>query len=687
MQTNPFPSDALDYKPDSPSLPGKNARVQALLLLDAKGTIVNWNSEALRLFGFAPEEILGRSASFLNAPEETAMGIPEKESASALEKGRGGGEGTYRGRDGATFRGSSVVYPLLRVDGQSSGFVKLIWDSRDEQDASEAFLASARKVESVLDNLKDHAIFMIDSEGIISSWNLGSESVFGFKNEEVLGKSFSTIFTPEDVQAGIPERELETARTKGKAEDERWHQRKDGTRFWASGAVIPLAGDTAHSRFIKVVRDATDRKRAEDADRMESIGRLAGGVAHDYNNILTSIIGYCELAEASTPEDSPQKKWLSEALASAHRAEAVTQNLLAFSRKQMISPERTNPNTIIRNLHSRLRSTLGGRIQVVIHLDPDVEDVLLDRFQIEQVLMNLALNAKEAMPEGGIVTLSTLSAKATTKAVGAASVAGTASGASAASALNIASASNVCEILPGPSGAKAEAEARDFVALTFKDNGKGMDAETAAHAFDPFFSTKAQTTGSVGLGLSTAYGVIQQSGGTITLSSLPGAGTEFEIHLPVISEGVSDPHRAAEPPVQFPIVRNGKESQGRGAILLVEDEGAVRRLLAEVLRKSGFQVLEAKDGEEGLTVFNARPQGVDIVVSDVVMPRLGGLAMARRILYRQPDVPILFMSGYSEDPFTALNMPGSKCLFLHKPFSVKSLLAKVEEAVLSMQGA
>jgi PAS domain S-box-containing protein len=547
-------------------------------------------------------------------------------------------------------------------------------------------LASQRNVEFVLENLKDLAIFLIDSEGIICSWNRGSERVFGFQDAEVIGKSFSTIFTPEDVLAGIPMRELTTAKSEGKAEDERWHQRKDGSRFWASGAVEPVAGENGEQQFIKVVRDATDRKRAEDADRMESIGRLAGGMAHDYNNMLTSILGYGELLASSTPMEAFQQVWLDEIVTAAGRAAALTQDLLAFSRRQMITPKPMNLNDTVRKLQGRLRMILGERVQLFIRLDPDLENALLDRERIEQVLLNLALNAREAMPEGGVVDIGTRSAKAIAKAGINASVAEAATAASSANALNAASAASGREILPGPSGEAAEPEARDYITLVFKDNGKGMDAETAAHAFDPFFSTKPKSTGSVGLGLSTGYGIIQQSGGTISLTSVLGGGTEIEIHLPVFRETdlPSGPEAHSAPPV--PGFAPGGESKRKKTVLLVEDEIAVRKLAYHVLRNSGFEVLEAKDGEEGLAIYHAQSLAIDMIVTDVVMPKLGGLAMAQKILSRHPEAHILFMSGYSEDPISSLTMPHVNCAFLHKPFTVADLLRKIDASIRSQPG-
>lgn len=554
-------------------------------------------------------------------------------------------------------------------------------EARLRRGSGDTFPASPRDVGLVLENLKDHAIFLVDSEGMIRSWNHGSERVFGFKDAEVLGKPFATIFTPEDVKAGIPERELGTARSEGKAEDERWHQRKDGSRFWASGAVVPVTEAEGEKVFIKVVRDATDRKRAEDSDRMESIGRLAGGMAHDYNNMLTSILGYGELLASSIPNEGFQQVWLAEILTAANRAATLTQDLLAFSRRQMIAPKPLNLNDTVRKLQGRMQMILGGRVQVFTRLDPDLEDALLDQDQIEQVLLNLALNAREAMPGGGVVDITTRSAKATAKAAGNASIAGTATALSRGKALNAASAANDREILPGPSGENPEPEDRDYVTLIFQDNGKGMDAETAAHAFDPFFSTKPKTSGSVGLGLSTGYGIIQQSGGTITLKSVLGTGTEFEIHLPVHSEKALPHGPGPEPEAQVPESPGSGAGEEKQTILLVEDEIAVRKLASHVLQGKGFEVLEAKDGEEGLALFYAHAGAIEMVVTDVMMPKMNGLAMARVILTRNPGARILFMSGYSEDPIGSLGMPHGNCAFLHKPFSVGNLMQKIEDAL------
>jgi PAS domain S-box-containing protein len=676
----PYPVSGL---PDAFSLLMESIQDYAIIVMDLSGTVLEWNIGAARMFGYEPAEILGKDSRLLFPSEENEAGAMERELEGARSKGRGGGECWNLRKDGAKFWGSCAVYALSRQGGDPVGFVKIMRDAGAQRESADALSESERRMDFVLENLKDHAIFLINHDGLITSWNKGTERVFGYRPEDVLGRPFATIFTPEDTLAGVPDRELIVARSVGKSEDERWHQRKDGSRFWASGAVLPVHGGREKSDFIKILRDATDRKRSEDADRMESIGRLAGGAAHDYNNMLTSIIGYCELLIASAPGDERDQRWLGEILTSANRAANLTRDLLSFSRKQMIAPEKASLNDIIVKMAALLRTTLGGQIQLVMVLDPDLEQALLDKGQFEQVLLNLALNAREAMPDGGEVSIATVSAAATLRATATATPAGAATAASESIALEAASAAILGDTVDGkgqgPASQASEPGSTPYVTLIFKDNGKGMDAETAAHAFDPFFSTKSRASGSVGLGLSTGYGIIQQSGGTISLSSVPGKGTEFDIRFPVFigTEAEAAPAGPSHP------VNSGsgkRQSQRKESILLVEDETAVRSLVSEILVRHGFRILEAKDGEEGVEIFASEGDRIDLILSDVLMPKMGGLAMARRIHGMRPDVPIVFMSGYSENAASALD-GDRQSIFLQKPFSVSNLISILDEAL------
>jgi PAS domain S-box-containing protein len=672
--------------PDAFPLLMESIQDYAIIVMDLSGIVLDWNTGAARMFGYDRAEMPGKDAKILLSQEGKDGGVMERELDGALSNSRGGEESWYLRKDGSRFWGSSAVYALSRHGGDPVGFVKIMRDAGAQRESADALSESERRMDFVLENLKDHAIFLINHEGLITSWNKGTERVFGYHAEDMLGRPFASIFTPEDALAGIPDRELIVARSAGKAEDERWHQRKDGSRFWASGAVLPVNGNREKSDFIKILRDATDRKRSEDADRMESIGRLAGGAAHDYNNMLTSIIGYCELMIASTSGDEREQRWLGEILTSANRAANLTRDLLSFSRKQMIAPERISLNDIILKMSGLLRTTLGGQVQLNLVLDPQLEQALLDKGQIEQVLLNLALNAREAMPDGGEVTLTTVSAGATGRALAAASAAAskdTATGESlplgAASAAIQEHVQGGKVAFPGSDAVVLEPGSTPFVTLIFKDNGKGMDAETAAHAFDPFFSTKSKATGSVGLGLSTTYGIIQQSGGTISLASVPGTGTEFEIRFPVFNKAEANPLESGAMQPSVPVSPTREETR-KECILVVEDEAAVRNLVSEILGKKGFRILEAKDGEEGLALFTTRGSHIDLVLSDVLMPKLGGVAMARRIHEIRSDVPIVFMSGYSENAASALDKE-RRGPFLQKPFSIANLISLLDKAL------
>jgi PAS domain S-box-containing protein len=644
MTGNPHDSLSKPGLPDAFASLMRSIDEYAIIIMDKQGVILDWNSGATLIFGYTREEVQGKNAAFLSIPEDIDKGIPQLELKSTLSSGKGDEERFYLRKDGTRYWGSGVMYPLLRENGEAIGLVKIIRDVSSLREARDALLESETKYEFILENLKDHAIFLINAEGLIISWNKGTERVFGHTEAEAMGQPFSKIFTEEDVKAGIPGQELIIALTKGKAEDERWHLRKDGSRFWASGAVVPIKGDKQTGRFIKVLRDATERKRAEDADRMDSMGRLAGGVAHDFNNLLTSILGYCELLSDDGTAAAAKREWLDEVLKAANRAAALTRDLLTFTSKQVMTPRAVDINEIIRKMDGLLRMTLGEDIEFSTSLDPKLEKAHLDKNQFQQVLLNLTLNAKEAMPRGGKVNLATANVNA------------------------------------GPGEVGTRGETSPYVSVVLKDTGKGMDVETAAHVFEPFFSTKPKAVGSVGLGLSTTYGIIQQSGGTIAVTSVPDSGTEFEIHLPVLREETmgnlagTAPGRVESPPI-------AKAEAAKETILLVEDETAVRKLAAEVLRRSGYSILEAADGAEGLLVFEQHGHAIGLVITDVLMPNLGGMGLARRIRSLSPNTPILFMSGYSEDDLANQGLEDGMGMFLQKPFTISGFLKKVQEAV------
>ncbi|GEM_PF-3730957 len=384
----------------------KNIVDYALILLDGNGRVTEWNPGAEKIFGYAANDILGRDLSMLYSPEDIADKFAEREILSVGSGVRLPIERWHVRKDGTRFWGSGVLYPLKDESGESHGFVK----------------------------------------------------------------AFSSIFTQDDIHAGIPGKELQVAQANGKAEDERWHQRKDGGLFWASGAVMPLTDDQGETyAFLKIMRDATERKRSEEDQKMRSIGRLAGGISHDFNNLLTTINGFCHLLKEDDSLGDQAREWVEEIHPAGERAASVTSQILAFSSRQILAPKASQLNEILGSLEVQLNRTIGIHIKLKIVLDRQLQKVLVDPVQIELALVNLALNAREAMPHGGEIRVE-------------------------------ASMVEIGDSLPSE---QFNLGAGTYAQLLFRDTGKGMSPEVKARIFEPFFSTKKQGTKSAGLGLVT----------------------------------------------------------------------------------------------------------------------------------------------------------------------------------------
>ena len=390
-------------------------------------------------------------------------------------------------------------------------------------------------------------------------------------------------------------------------------------------------------------REMADRQAAEaargaleeqlrHAQKMEAIGRLSGGIAHDFNNLLTAIRGYSELLLRALA-DSPLRGDVEEIFNAAERAATLTGQLLAFSRRQILSPEIIVLNQRVMDMSRMLNRLIGEHIAIDLHLATDLWSVRADAAQLEQVLVNLALNARDAMPEGGRLAIETANREVT------------------------ASRARALEIAPGP-----------FVELVVRDTGAGIPPEVQGRIFEPFFTTKPKGAGT-GLGLSMVYGFVRQSGGTVSVQSAPGQGSSFSLLLP----------RTDDTTVPPPTPRTlAAPRQGTGTILIAEDERALRRLSATVLRQAGYQTIEASDGQQALDLFTVHSRSIVMVVTDVVMPRMGGIELARRLRAARPGLPLLFVTGYVEQSET-LHEQGTPVLL--KPFSPDALLRSVAAAV------
>ena len=434
------------------------------------------------------------------------------------------------------------------------------------------------------------------------------------------------------------------------------HQRSDGTVYPVeiSSRKIEFEGNEC---ILSVVRDITERKQAEaekarleaqinQAQKLESVGRLAGGVAHDLNNLLTPVLGYSEMLLDETSPESPQKRPLKEIENAAYRARNLVRQLLAFSRKQLLEFQSIQLNDFLTDFRQFLERTLRKNIAIYLELAPNLPSIEGDRTQLEQVIINLAINAQDAMPDGGQLTIETDRVE-----------------------LDESYASTHQGVTPGP-----------YVMIAVSDTGCGMDAETRENLFEPFFTTKEVDKGT-GLGLATVYGIVKQHGGNIWAYSEPGLGSVFKIYLPV-SENPAEHTRAetAESPASV------SNPQGSETILLVEDHPQVKDLARVTLEKRGYTVLAAENGGQALSMLKTHEGALDLLLTDVVMPEMDGKELFEKVSGIYPNVRVIYMSGYSENVIAHHGVIDEGVNFIQKPFSIKTLSAKVRE-VLDKPGA
>jgi signal transduction histidine kinase len=415
----------------------------------------------------------------------------------------------------------------------------------------------------------------------------------------------------------------------------------EGADLWFDSTLTPLTEDTA----LWTARDATERKQAESSlrereeqligsQRMESVGRLAGGIAHDFNNLLTVIMGFGELLQEQVDDGNPARQYIDEIVKAGERAEALTRQLLAFSRRQVLAPAILDLNMVVSDLHSMLAPLIGEDVELTTVLALNLGRVRADQSQLQQVVVNLAANARDAMPNGGTLTIETANVD-----------------------LDGTFAQRHPPMQPGA-----------YVLLAVSDTGVGMNEDTQAHLFEPFFTTKERGRGT-GLGLSTVYGIVKQSGGYIWVESAPREGTTFSIYLPRLD----DPATPAPPPVPSAV------PAGTETILLVEDEDQVRVFVEGVLRATGYTVLAAARPEQALTLADRHGGTIHLLLTDLVMPGLSGREVAERVTTMRPTVKTLYMSGYTDDVAVRHGVAGSA--YIAKPFTPAALAEKVRSVL------
>ena len=610
----------------------------AIYMLDPAGRVVSWNPGARRFKGYRAQEIVGQHFSRFYTDEDRAKNLPGRALETAVREGRFENEGWRVRQDGTRFWAHVIIDPIFAPDGGVLGFAKVTRDLTERKAAAESLRRSEEQFRLLVQGVTDYAIYMLDPNGRVSSWNSGAERIKGYRPEEIIGSHFSRFYTEEDQANGLPAEALRQAREHGRFERESWRVRKDGSRFLAHVVIDAIKDDDGEViGFAKITRDVTERVETQRAlaearesllqsQKLDAIGQLTGGVAHDFNNLLMAILGSLDLLRKRMPDDPKARALLENAVQGAERGAVLTQRMLAFARKQELALEAVDVPTLVRGMAELLQRSVGPMIQLDFRFAKDLPPVRTDANQLETALLNLVVNARDAMPAGGEIVI------------------------------------EASERHFGPEAGEA---AGDYVCLTVTDEGEGMDAATLSRAREPFFTTKGVGKGT-GLGLSMAYGLAEQSGGRLDLSSKPGEGTQVRLLLPRSHEPVSARGPvAAEPPPGRPL-----------RVLAVDDDALVLVNVAAMLEDLGHAVTTASSAKEALRSLAEQP--VDVVITDYAMPRRTGLELSHDIAARWPGLAVIITSGYAELPPDAdFALPR-----LAKPYSQADLARALHAATL-----
>ena len=596
---------------------------------DGEPRVIYSNGAAAEISGYSGAELAGGPWTLCTGrePEDPdlrplveALGQRENAAARLRLRRKGGGE----------YWAELMLRPIVRQ--QQTLWILRLRDITGQRNAEQKLEESEKRYRLFFEN-HVRPVWVYDSLTLrFLEVNRAAIETYGYAREEFLAMSLFDIRPAEDVP--LLKEHLAQKRA-GEDLASIWrHRRKDGSVLFVEVHSYDLEVNGQPARLAEII-DVSVRRSLEEqllqAQKMEAIGQLAGGISHDFNNLLTVINGYAALLRENMPEDHPMRDGLVAIGRAGERAAALTHQLLAFSRKQVLQPRVLNLNDLVADMRSMLQRLIREDIELITILNPLLSNTEADPTQMEQVVMNLAINARDAIASNGRITIETSNAE---------------QGEAAPS-----------EMPPGR-----------YVVLSVRDNGKGMDAAIVGRIFEPFFTTKEKGRGT-GLGLPTVYGIIKQSGGQITVASTVGEGTEFRVYLPAAA---AEAENSPEQPATI------GRAPGQGTILLVEDDDAVRQFIGSVLRDLGYHVLDAEDGEHAAEVSNRYPGTIDLLISDVVMPRMSGYELARRLAARRPGLKVLYLSGYSEDtwPDSAVK-PFAR--LLAKPFSPQELASKVQQ--------
>jgi len=608
----------------------------AIYQLSPEGVINSWNAGAQRFKGYTPEEIIGNHFSLFYTPEDLATSLPARALQTAITEGKFEDEGWRVRKDGSRFWASVVIDPIRDDEGVLIGFVKVTRDITERKQVADALHASEEQFRLLVQGVTDYAIYMLSPEGNISSWNLGAERIKGYKKEEVIGTHFSRFYVPEDAAAKLPANALNTAFATGRFESEGLRIRKDGSRFWAHVVIDPIKNELGTLiGYAKVTRDITERRdataalqKAQEAlfhsQKLESIGKLTGGVAHDFNNLLGVIMNGLLLIRTDNP--NPQHFKVLESMERAvNQGATLTRQLLTFARQQPLVQERHDLNRVVGSFESVLRRALTSAVRFDLHLAQTLAPVLIDAQQFEAALLNLIVNAKDATPNGGLITLQT--------------------------ALVTLADAQINELPAGK-----------YVEVSVADTGHGMTPDVVKKAIEPFFTTKPVGKGT-GLGLSQVYGLIKQSNGEMTIESDAGSGCSIALYFPAL-EGHADAQ---------------SQQEEIEKVLIVDDQPDILDIAVELFRTLGYEVLSANNGEDAIKILQRTPS-IDVLFSDVFMPGISGIELALEARTLQPEIKIVLASGYPDPALRAGHANLNEFDFVAKPYRIAEIVKKLRMA-------
>ncbi|MCS3893353.1 PAS domain S-box-containing protein [Bradyrhizobium japonicum USDA 38] len=620
----------------------------AIYMLDREGRVTSWNPGAKRFKGYEADEIIGQHFSTFYTDAERSQNVPALALAEAERTGRFEREGWRVRKDSTQFWAHVIIDAIRSPEGELVGFAKITRDLTERRAAEAKLRESEAQFRLLVQSVTDYAIFMLDVKGYVASWNAGAQHIKGYAPEEIIGRHFSEFYTEADRAAGLPLVGLDTATRNGRWEHEGQRVRKDGTAFWAHVVIDAIRDDSGKLLgFAKVTRDITERREAEAAlhaaqatmirsQKLEAIGQLTGGVAHDFNNLLQVISGNLQLLSKDIAGNARAEMRVQSALGGVARGSKLASQLLAFARRQPLEPRVVNAGRLLRGMDEMLRRALGGEIEVETVVAGGLWNSLIDPDQLENAILNLAINARDAMNGEGRLTIEASNAFLDDEYV----------------------------------RQHEDLSAGQYVMIAVTDTGAGIPPDILERVYEPFFTTKAEDKGT-GLGLAMVYGFLKQSGGHVKIYSELGAGTTVKLYFP--REAATEDTLVGAP--------TGEVQGGEETILVVEDDDEVREVAVSMLTELGYRVVKARDAASALVVVDSGIP-IDLIFTDVMMPgTLRSPDLARKAKERLPNLAVLFTSGYTQNAIVHGGRLDPGVELLAKPYTREALARKIRHVL------